>query len=94
MRLSELLRNVRTLKADFDAEITAIVTDSRKAESKSAFFCMNGSESFAKEAIKNGAAAVISEKDTGENCVVVENITAALAKCCDNFSGIRQNALK
>lgn len=94
MKLGELLRNVKTLKADFDAEITAIVTDSRKAESGSVFFCMNGSESFAKEAIKNGAAAVISEKDTGENCIVVENITAALAKCCDNFSGNPTERLK
>ncbi len=94
MKLGELLRNVKTLKADFDTEITAIATDSRKAEKGSVFFCMNSSESFAKEAVRNGAAAVISEKDTGENCVVVENITAALAKCCDNFSGNPTERLK
>lgn len=90
MLLSELFKNVNAVKRDFDAEITSVVTDSRLAEKGCAFFCMNGrnhnSAHHAKEAVENGAAAIISENELDfQNMVLVENIEKALSTCCDNF---------
>lgn len=99
MLLSELLKNAKTKKLDFDAEITSIVTDSRLAEKDCVFFCMNGrnhnSAYHAKEALEKGAAAVISEKELeSEKAVRVESIEKVLAMCCDNFYGNPSKELK
>lgn len=85
--------------ADFDAEITSVVTDSKKAEKGCAFFCMKGrnhsSEYHAEEAYEKGATVIVSEKQLPfPNSVSVKNIEKTLAVFCDKFCGNPTEKLK
>lgn len=68
-----------------DAEITALCTDSRVAGAGDLFFCFQGthfdSHCFAEEAALRGAAAIVSEQDTGAGIpqLIVPDGRAAMA---------------
>lgn len=95
MKLKELLKGVKVITscADTDTEISCVVSDSRKAVKDCVFVAICGvkrdGNDYACEAIKNGAAAIVSEKDiTGiKNLVVVENARSALAIMQSNYYG-------
>lgn len=92
MLLSTLLKDVN-YRGDFkDTEITDITDNNKKITNGCLFVCIKGAHfdghTAAKEAVNNGASAVICEHDTGvENQVIVENSRDAYSLICANFYG-------
>lgn len=75
-----------------ETEITGITCDSRAVKPGYAFVCIKGTLSdgheFAASAVKNGAAAIIAERDTGlENQLIVESTHAAYSEMCAEWFG-------
>lgn len=73
-------------------EINSIVCDSRQVERGSVFFCIKGEKydghDHAADAIKKGAAAVVTERDLGlRNQVVTDNTRLAWGIACGNYFG-------
>lgn len=89
MKLEKLLKKIdyTVLSGDVDIDISTLVYDSRKVVEGSVFVCISGSirdaHDFIPDVIKNGAAAVIVEKDVtiveGVTYIKVENTRFALA---------------
>ncbi|MBY6036190.1 UDP-N-acetylmuramoyl-L-alanyl-D-glutamate--2,6-diaminopimelate ligase [Fictibacillus nanhaiensis] len=95
MELKELLTYLVNYKMDTEAnpEITSIEMDSRKAGEGCLFVCMKGhifdGHDFAETVAKNGAAAILAEKDLNVNIPVikVKDSKKALAVLADAFYG-------
>ena len=94
MQLSKLIENLSIIKftGSLDIEISDIVYDSRKVTKNSVFVCLKGhnydGHEYILDAIKNGAAAVVSEKYIEINdatLIVVENSRKFLAGISANF---------
>ena len=89
MKLSKLLEKLEytVLAGNTDIEISTLVYDSRKVQKDSVFVCISGSvrdaHEFIPDVVKNGAAAVIIEKDVtpvdGVTYIKVEDTRLALA---------------
>lgn len=89
MKLSKLLEKLEytVLAGNTDIEISTLVYDSRKVQKDSVFVCISGSvrdaHEFIADVVKNGAAAVIVEKDVtpvdGVTYIKVEDTRLALA---------------
>lgn len=89
MKLSKLLEKLEytVLAGNTDIEISTLVYDSRKVQKDSVFVCISGSvrdaHEFIPDVVKNGAAAVIVEKDVapvdGMTYIKVEDTRLALA---------------
>lgn len=89
MKLSKLLEKLEytVLAGNTDMEISTLVYDSRKVLKDSVFVCISGSvrdaHEFIPDVVKNGAAAVIVEKDVtpvdGVTYIKVEDTRLALA---------------
>lgn len=89
MKLSKLLEKLEytVLAGNTDMEISTLVYDSRKVQKDSVFVCISGSvrdaHEFIPDVVKNGAAAVIIEKDVtpveGVTYIKVEDTRFALA---------------
>lgn len=89
MKLSKLLEKLEytVLAGNTDIEISTLVYDSRKVQKDSVFVCISGSvrdaHEFIPDVVKNGAAAVIVEKDVtpvdGVTYIKVEDTRLALA---------------
>lgn len=99
MRLHTLLQQVNTVSPLPDVEITQLCRDSRKITVGCAFVCIRGtgvdSHEFAAEALKNGAAVVVVERDMGlSSQVIVENGREAWAQMCVNWFGNPSKRLK
>ena len=87
MKLSKLLEKLEytVLAGNTDMEISTLVYDSRKVQKDSVFVCISGSvrdaHEFIPDVVKNGAAAVIVEKDV----TPVDGVTyMALEPATDN----------
>lgn len=69
MKLSELLKNVKTDSIYTDCEVSDITDKSNEITKACVFVCIKGNHfdghSVAKQAEEMGAAAVIAEHDTG-----------------------------
>ena len=92
MRLSQLIA------VDKDVEISGIVTDSRKVQKGNLFICLNGQRAdghcYAKEALENGAAAIVSEKKLGvENEILVPDTYRAASSLFSVWYGNPQKDL-
>ncbi len=108
MKLREILDGVGTIAiaGSLDAEIRAVVCDSRKAQPGTLFFALQGSKAdgnrFISDAIEHGATAIASEdarpEDTPRNVVWVqlkkETARRGLALAAANFFHHPANALK
>ncbi len=90
MKLSTLLKDVKTLNAYEDVEVER-VTDNNKDNLQDALFvCIDGGHvdghTLAKSAVNSGAVAVLTSYDLGlPNQVIVENTRCAYAKISANF---------
>lgn len=90
MLLKDLLFGV-LYEGNADIEIKDIVSDSRKVKSGSAFVCIKGYETdghlYAKTAVQNGAAVIISEHETDADCpcVIVKDTRNLMALLCARF---------
>ncbi len=78
MKLKELLKNTGVVCDFAEREITALCRDSRKVSAGCLFVCIRGtgvdSHAFAAQALEQGAAAIVVERDLGlPNQIVVEN---------------------
>jgi len=94
MNLSLVIKNLKIIKikGSVDIEISDIAYDSRKIIKNSVFVCLKGASfdghNFVRDAIKNGAAAIITQKDMDVSEVTliqVKNTRAFLAEMSANF---------
>ena len=96
MKLSKILENVETITKDYeDVEITGVTIDSREVKDGFLFICFEGTKfdghTYIKDAIANGAKAIIVQKDV-ENLPGVEFIKTTsgrenIARIACNFYG-------
>lgn len=92
MLLSELLKDVKVLSEYKDREISDVTDKTMKISDGCAFVCVKGARfdghSFAKDAVSQGAKAVIVTTDMGlKEQVLVENSREAYAVMCRNLCG-------
>ncbi|MGN0526617.1 MAG: UDP-N-acetylmuramoyl-L-alanyl-D-glutamate--2,6-diaminopimelate ligase [Acutalibacteraceae bacterium] len=92
MLLSKLLEDVKVLNSYIDVEISDVTDKSNSIKENCAFVCVKGAHfdghSFATEALKLGAKAVIVTHDIGlKEQVIVENTREAYALMCKNLFG-------
>ncbi len=93
MKLSALARELKGAVLKRDAEITSLATDSRVAGEGDLFFCIRGTRSdshlFADEAEARGAAAIMSERDTGVSIpqLIVKDAREGMALVAAAFYG-------
>ncbi len=97
MLLKNLLPNVNSVYADI--EITGVTCDSRKVEQGFAFICISGAvqdgHNYAKIAEEQGAAVIISERETGVlNEIIVSDTHEVYADMCAAWFGNPANDLK
>ena len=90
MKLLTLLQDVQATGFCDDVEVIALCRDSRKIEAGCVFVCITGtkidSHQFAAEAIQQGAAAVVCERDLGlDRQILVPDGRAAWAQLCANW---------
>ena len=92
MLLSELLKGINILSEYEDREISDVTDKTNKISEGCAFVCVVGARfdghSFAENAIKEGAKAVIVSRDLGlKEQILVENTREAYAVMCKNLCG-------
>ena len=92
MLLSELLKGLNVLSEYVDREISDVTDKTNKISEGCAFVCVVGARfdghSFAENAIKEGAKAVIVSRDLGlKEQILVENTREAYAVMCKNLCG-------
>ncbi len=99
MKLSQLLKNVNTFSEYTDCEISDITDKSSEISENCVFVCIKGNHfdghTVALDAVKQGAAAVVTEYDVGaENQIIVENTRDAYSRLCAAFYGNPAEKLK
>lgn len=101
MNLKKVLDGLKILNnfQGFDQEINDIFYDSRLVQRGSLFVCLNGycfdGHRFAIDAVRNGASAVVCEKDLDlENQIIVKDSRKALSKISANFFNEPSKKLK
>lgn len=100
MKLSELVKELPATQIKGDCEVLSLCTDSRVACAGDLFFCYKGtqgdSHEFAEEAVKNGASAIVCERETDVNCpqVVVPDGREAMARVSAAFYHHPERKLK
>jgi UDP-N-acetylmuramoyl-L-alanyl-D-glutamate--2,6-diaminopimelate ligase len=97
MRLTKLFEAVENGKVvaneGWDCDISALFTDSRQEVANGLFFCLKGSNfdghAYAKEAIKNGAVALVTERQLFVEVpqIIVENVRGTLGALSSLFYG-------
>ncbi len=103
MILKDLLRDVEILESygNMDIEILGLTYDSRRVKKDTMFICIRGfktdGHSFVKNAIENGAKAILIEKDIEDvrelinknniSVIKVKDSRAEMAKLASNFYG-------
>ena len=99
MRLNQLLAGVEYTTALGDIEIKGISTNSRQMQQGDLFVCIKGEKSdghnYADDAIRQGAAAILTERDLGfANQIVVPSTRVAYGLACANYFGNPAKKLK
>lgn len=99
MKLLEITKGLGITGAFEDKEITSITDNSAKVCDGCIFVCIEGrrfdGHTKAAEALANGAAAVVVQKDMGlKNQILVENTRSAYAHICAAFYGHPERELK
>lgn len=95
MKLRELLKDIdyKLLKGELDQEITGICYDSRQVKPGALFVCISGFKTdghlYIKQALNNGAAAFMVEKEIDINqdltCIMTPNNRRALSVLASNY---------
>ncbi len=99
MKLAELLEN-RIPTTIGDTEITAITDDNRKIVKDCLYVCVKGERfdghSVAAQALEQGAAAVVTERDLGlgERQIIVEDSRACYGDLCAAWFGHPERKMK
>ncbi|NRR18260.1 UDP-N-acetylmuramoyl-L-alanyl-D-glutamate--2,6-diaminopimelate ligase [Bacillus pacificus] len=94
---------VKKTVGDMDTEITGLQMDSRKIEKGNLFICVSSIKGFledrhhfAEDAVKNGAVALIVERDVNINVpkIFVKNARYAMAVIASHFYGYPSDEMK
>lgn len=90
MKLSALLQGVKTQNAFEDVEIERVTDKIKDTKENSLFVCIDGNQfdghKMAKQALQNGAVAVICERDLKINRqIIVQNTRKAYSQIASNF---------
>ena len=100
MLLSDILKDVEIIYTNVsrqEIEINKISTDSRTAELGDIFVCIKGehadSHNYIGEAIGNGAAVLITDREVDGTYIKVADTRKALAVMCGNYYGRPQDKL-
>lgn len=99
MKLNMILEDLGVETFSTDREITFITDNSAKVCPGCIFVCIEGKHfdghTKAEEAVENGAAAVVVQKDLGlKEQILVENTRSAYAKICASFYSHPEKKLK
>ncbi|MDD2955691.1 MAG: UDP-N-acetylmuramoyl-L-alanyl-D-glutamate--2,6-diaminopimelate ligase [Oscillospiraceae bacterium] len=99
MKLKQLLQDIRYTTSLPDIEIPRITADSRQVTDGCLFLCLKGmrfdGHDAAAQAVEDGAAAVVCEKDLALPCqILVENTRSAYGQLCANFYGRPSEKMK
>lgn len=99
MKLSALLQGVKTLNAFEDVEIERVTDKDKDTNKNTLFICIDGNQydghKMAKNALLNGAVAVVTERDLKiEKQIIVENTRKAYSQIASNFYGNPTEKLK
>lgn len=99
MKLSDLVQDLGVACTAADREISFITDNSKKVENGCIFVCIEGKHfdghTKAKEALENGAAAVVVQRDMGlREQILVDNTRAAYARLCAAFFGHPERKLR
>ncbi len=99
MKLEALVKELEYVGAFENAEVSFITDNSRNIKENCVFICIEGKHfdghTKAAEALENGAAAVVVQKDLGlKNQILVKNTRAAYARLCAEFYGHPERKLK
>ncbi len=99
MKLSEILKGINIKNSFEDKEITDVTQDSRAVSEGCLFVCIKGNtfdgHNAAREAVEQGAAAVLSQRDLGlPSQVITEDTRAVYSSVCANFYGNPADKLK
>ena len=99
MKLEALVKELEYVGTFEDAEVSFITDNSRNIKENCIFICIEGKHfdghTKAAEALENGAAAVVVQKDLGlKNQILVKNTRAAYARLCAEFYGHPERKLK
>lgn len=99
MKLSDLVQDLGVACMAADREISFITDNSKKVENGCIFVCIEGKHfdghTKAKEALENGAAAVVVQRDMGlREQILVDNTRAAYARLCAAFFGHPERKLR
>lgn len=95
----KLINLIECSEALADKDITGITCDSRQVKAGFAFVCINGAKAdghdYAKKALENGAAVIVSERDLGfKSQITVSDTHAAYADMCAKWFGNPADSLK
>ncbi len=105
MRLSKLIQSIEVRKiaakdGDFEREIDGLFIDGRKCCENGLFFCLSGgkndSHAYARQAMKNGAVAIVVERELPLEIlqIIVEDSRLALGVLASTFYGNPSQELK
>ena len=102
MKLGELLKDLRydKISGDTDTEITGLCAVADSAAAGDLFFCYKGTNAdghdFAEKAVKNGAVALICERELDLKVaqIIVADGRAAMATLARTFYGYADKKLK
>lgn len=102
MKLSDLLKNIKVAKiiGTTDVEIENLCLESNLVTNGSLYFCINGTKTdghqFSLQAEKNGAIAVICEREVDVKItqIIVENSREAMSVIAGEFYGRADKSLK
>ena len=99
MKLSQILKGIKTLNSFEDTEVLDVTQDSRLVKEGSLFVCVKGAafdgHTVAGEMLEKGAVAVVCEHDLGlDRQIIVENSRASFSPICANFYGNPAEKLK
>lgn len=90
MKLSALLQGVKTLNAFEDVEIERVTDKIKDTKENTLFVCIDGNQfdghKMAKQAVQNGAIAVLTERDLKiDRQIKVQNTRKTYSKIASNF---------
>ena len=90
MKLSALLQGVKTLNAFEDVEIERVTDKIKDTKENTLFVCIDGNQfdghKMAKQAVQNGAVAVLTERDLKiDRQIKVQNTRKTYSKIASNF---------
>lgn len=99
LNLSELLKNVDTISKYHDTQVIDVTDKSSEISAGCVFVCIKGARfdghSVAAQAMEQGAAAVVVDRDMGlKNQIIVKNTRDAYSRICAAFYGNPAEQLK